>query len=145
MERYCTYQDRCHQEVERKLLEMRMIPEARDLIILHLLQGDYLNETRFAQSFARGKFKTKRWGKKRILQELKVRKISVFNQKIALKEIEENDYLDTFHTLAEKRWEQLDGERSVQKKKKKFADYLLYRGWESDLIWAKIKELTEKK
>ena len=85
MQRYCTYQERCHKEVHKKLKELRMIPEAIDQIVHHLLQHNYLNETRFAQAFARGKFKNKYWGKNRIIQELKMREISAFNIKIALK------------------------------------------------------------
>ena len=54
LERYCSYQERCHREVEKKLYEMRMIPEACELIILHLLEHNFLNEERYAKSFARG-------------------------------------------------------------------------------------------
>ncbi len=117
-----------------------MIPEAVDLIIHHLITNDYLNETRFAQAFVRGKFRIKKWGKKRLIRELKIREISQYNIKLSLKEITEADYLSTFHALAEKRWLQLASETHIQKKKKKFADYLLYRGWESNLIWEKIRE-----
>ncbi|NND62800.1 MAG: RecX family transcriptional regulator, partial [Flavobacteriaceae bacterium] len=131
LEHYCAYQERCHKEVHQKLREMRMIPEAIDLIIHHLIQHNYLNETRFAQAFARGKFRTKKWGKIRITRELKMRDISAYNVKIALKEIPESEYLSTFHTLAEKRWNQLKTESNPQKRKKKFVDYLMYRGWES--------------
>ncbi len=120
---------------------MRMIQAAADQIIAHLLEHNFLNETRFAQAFARGKFRTKKWGRNRIVRELKMRDISQYNIKLALKEISEADYLATFHELSEKRWQQLNSEENLQRKKKKFADYLLYRGWESQIIWAKIKEL----
>ena len=141
LERYCGYQERCHKEVRKKLKEMRMIQAAADQIIAHLLEHNFLNETRFAQAFARGKFRTKKWGRNRIVRELKMRDISQYNIKLALKEISEADYLATFHELSEKRWQQLNSEENLQRKKKKFADYLLYRGWESQIIWAKIKEL----
>ena len=67
MEQYCAYRERCHKEVNEKLVEMRMVPEARDYIIDHLLRHDFLNETRFSQAFARGKFRIKKWGKIRIV------------------------------------------------------------------------------
>ena len=79
MERYCAYQERCHKEVQQKLKQMRMIPEAIDQIIYHLLQHNFLNETRFSQAFARGKFRTKKWGKNRIISELTFREISKYN------------------------------------------------------------------
>ena len=118
-----------------------MIPEAIDLIILHLLQHNFLNETRFAQAFARGKFNHKKWGKQRIVRELKLRDISKYNIDLALKEISESDYLTTFNALAEKRFLQLASEKNLQRKRKKLVDYLLYRGWESYLIYEKAREL----
>ena len=142
MERYCAYQERCHKEVQRKLYEMRMIPEAINHIINHLLQHNFLNETRFSQSFARGKFRAKKWGRIRIVRELKLREISQFNIKIALKEIPDLEYYHTFEALAEKRLQQLEFEKDIQKKRKKFADYLFYRGWESELVYAKVNDIT---
>ena len=143
MEHYCAYQERCHKEVQQKLRDMRMIPEAIDQIIHHLLQHNFLNETRFSQAYARGKFRTKKWGKNRIIRELKFREISAYNLKLALKEIPESDYLSAFDALAEKRMTQLLSEKNLQKKRKKLADYLLYRGWESHLVWEKVHELVK--
>jgi len=140
MERYCAYQERCHKDITDKLKGMRMIPEARAHIIAHLIQENYLNEERFAKSFTRGKFNIKKWGKNRIVLELRRRDISAYNIKSALTEINENEYLDTLDTLAQKRVAQLR-ETNVFKKRRKLADYLLYRGWEPDLVYAKTKEL----
>ena len=140
LEYYCAYQDRCHKEVVDKLRQMRMIPQAIDQIVVHLIEENYLNEERFAQSFARGKFNVKKWGKRRIVNELKSRNISSYNITTALKEIDDTDYLQAFDKLAEKRSAQLtDG--NAQKRRKKLADYLLYRGWESHLVYDKVKEL----
>lgn len=141
MERYCAYQERCHKEVQQKLKDMRMIPEAIDQIVHHLLQHNFLNETRFAQAFARGKFSAKKWGKRRIVNELKLREISKYNIGLALKEISETEYMATFHALADKRLAQLTSETNLQKKRKNLADYLLYRGWESGLVYEKVREL----
>ena len=142
LERYCVYQDRCHKEITSKLYDYRMIPETHDIIIVHLIEHDFLNEERFSKSFARGKFRIKKWGKKRIVRELKFKDISAYNIKVALKEIDEEEYLKTFNQLAQKRFESIN-ETNIQKKRKKLADYLLYRGWESSLVYAKINELVK--
>lgn len=141
LEGYCAYQERCHQEVVTKLQGMGMIPLAIDTIVSHLIKENYLNEERFAKSFASGKFNIKKWGKKRIVAELKVRDISKYNIQSALNEIDDNQYLKTFEALAKKRLEQIK-EKEIQKKKKKLADYLLYRGWESHLVYEKVNELV---
>ena len=140
IESYCAYQDRCHKEVVSKLKDMGMIPLAIDTIIAQLIEDRFLNEERFAKSFARGKFKIKKWGKNRIVRELKFRDISKYNITTALKEIEPEVYLTTLDNLAKKRLDQIT-ETNTQKRGKKLADYLLYRGWESHLVYEKLKEL----
>ena len=140
MEHYCVYQERCHQEVVQKLKGFGMIPQVIDHIVAHLINENYLNEERFAKSFARGKFRIKKWGKNRIVNELRARTISRFIIQSALKEIPEGDYLDSLESLATKRLSEIK-ETHPQKRKKKLADYLLYRGWESHLVYNQIKEL----
>ncbi|SEK88634.1 regulatory protein [Aquimarina amphilecti] len=140
MEHYCAYQDRCHKDVSQKLTTMKLIPEAKEKIILHLIEHNFLNEERFAKSFARGKFRIKKWGKQRIVRELKFRQISEYCIKVALKEISENDYLETFHEIAEKKFNTIS-ETDTYRKRKKLIDYLLYRGWENQLVFEKINDL----
>ena len=140
LEKYCTYQDRCHKEVEQKLKQMRMIPEAVESIIVDLIQDNHLNEERFAKAYVRGKFSIKKWGKVRLTLELKQRQISKYLIKTALTEIDPDDYLQTFHALAEKKAQTLT-ETNPFKRKKKLADYLLYRGWESHLVYDKVNAL----
>lgn len=140
LERYCAYQERCHADVREKLRGMRMIPQAIDEVITHLIEHDFLNEERFARLYARSKHRQKSWGRLRIQRELKARDISHFNIRAAMKEIPEAGYLDTLDQLARKKLEQLSGD-SILRKKRKLADYLLYRGWENDLVYSKVHEL----
>jgi regulatory protein len=140
LERYCAYQERCHQEVEQKLLSMGMIPEACHQIMSHLMQHGFLNEGRFASSYVRSKFRQKSWGRNRLRMELKRRDISPLNIKQALSEIKEAEYLEAFESLVEKRLNQLTSEKNLQKKRRKLADYLLYRGWESGLVYDVVQD-----
>lgn len=141
LEQYCSYQERCHDEVVAKLKAMRMIPQAIDTIVVHLIEHNFLNEARFAVSFARGKHRIKKWGKIRIVAELKQRNISKYNIEQALKEISTEDYTTTFHETAEKHWNSIT-EKSLPKKKKKFCDFLLRKGFESHLIFEKLNDLA---
>ena len=142
IEYFCAYQERCHEEVVSKLWTMKMDSGEIDQIMVHLIASNFLNEERFACSFARGKHRIKHWGKIRIINELKYRKISQTLINIALKEITLEEYLDTFHTLAERHWESIQ-ETNVLKKRKKFSDYLVRRGFESNLVYDKVKELEK--
>lgn len=137
MEHYCAYQERCHDEIIQKLKSLNMIPQAIDTILVHLIDNNFLNEERFACSFARGKFRIKHWGKRRIINELKARNISKYNIDRALKEIPNEEYLETFHLIADKQWDTIN-ENNLLKKKKKVMDYLLRKGYESNLVQEKI-------
>jgi regulatory protein len=140
IEHYCAYQERCHTEVEQKLRTMKMDSEEIDEIIAHLIGYNFLNESRFACSFARGKHRIKHWGRVRIVNELKFRNITTYNINLALKEIPQEEYTSTFDTVSERQWETIR-ETNMLKKRKKFCDYLLRRGFESNLIYEKVKEL----
>ncbi len=142
LQNYCAYQERCHQEVRQKLKEMRMIPEAVDKIIVHLLDHNFLNEERFAKTFVSGKFRIKRWGKHRLTLELKKKGISKHNINLAISQIHSTEYIEVFNDLAEKKAISIL-ENDKWKKKKKLTDYLLYRGWESHLVFDKVNELIK--
>lgn len=142
LEHYCAYQERCHKEVVQKLKGMYMIPEAIDVIVVHLIQQNFLNEERFSKTFVSGKFKIKGWGRSRLTFQLKQKDISKVNINQALAEISDEEYIDYFNDLAEKRVH-LIKEPNKYKKKKKFIDYFLYRGWESYLVYDKANELIK--
>ena len=140
LKRYCSYQDRCHNEVEKKLKEFDLIEEAKNKILFNLINENYLNESRFSENFVRGKFKIKNWGKIKIVKELKSRNISDINIKRGLMEIDEVEYKNKLENIFNKKLSSL-GNQSVINKKKKIFSYLSYRGWETNLIYEKINQI----
>tara|TARA_B100001027_G_scaffold7061_1_gene4519 strand:- start:115 stop:483 length:369 start_codon:yes stop_codon:yes gene_type:complete len=109
-------------------------------VITKLIDGGYLNETRFCKEFSIGKFNHKNWGKNRIISELKKRKISNKNIEMGLNEIDEKRYLKKFNELFEKQHNKHNGKNDVYTKKKIF-DYFSYRGWDKDLIFKRLNKL----
>ena len=142
MEYFCAYQERCYKEVEDKLYSFTLSISEKEQVLTYLIENNFINEERFAQSFVRGKHNYKFWGKNRIVNELKFRNISSRNIQTALKEIPKEVYLENFHRLAEKQWNSIT-ERKGQKKNKKFVDFLLRKGYESDMIFEKLNELNK--
>lgn len=130
---YCAYQERCQREVREKLHEKGVYGNPAEDLIAEMITEGFLNEERFAQSFFRGKFRMKKWGRNKILQELKLRQISPNCIKSGLKEIEEDEYLETLDQLVEKKWLSIS-EKELFRKKNKVFQYLIGRGFESDLI-----------
>ena len=133
MEHYCAYQDRCHYDVEKKMREFFLIPEAKDEILLSLMNDKFLNEERFAKSFARGRFRIKHWGKRKIVQELKKRNISEYLIKEGLKEIDTSEYYTTIETLIEKKKTSVKAKNDYELRNK-LISFMLNKGYEYELV-----------
>lgn len=107
-----------------------------------LIKQDFLNEERYARSFARGKFRLKKWGRNKIKQQLYARRISDYCIRKAMTEIEEEDYIDTLREVIDKKVNQLEDQPKLIRKDKAIK-YALSRGYESNLIFKIVKELEE--
>jgi len=140
LQSYCAYQDRCHKEVRSKLLDLGVYGDDLEEVIVELIEEKFLDEERFACSFARGKFRYKKWGRMKIKQELKRKDISAYCLKKAMEEIEEEDYLDTLDGLIQKKNSQL-ADTNDYHRKQKIAQFVFRKGYESNLIWERINEI----
>ena len=138
LQRYCAYQDRCHQEVRTKLISLGIYGDTLEQIIAELISEKFLDEERFARSYARGKFRVRQWGRKRIRMELKKRKVSDYCIRKGLEEIDEISYLDTLQKVLKKYGASLR-EKDPYKRKMKLAKYAMDRGFESELVWSQLK------
>lgn len=134
MQSWCAYQERCQQDTRDKLYELGLWPEAVEEVIARLIEENFLNEERFATSFARGKFSIKKWGRIKIRQELKQKKIGDYCLKKAMKEIDEQEYMITLKKLIDAK-RKLIKEKNPVKLKYKLAAYVLSKGYERDLVF----------
>ena len=132
-EHYCAYQERSQQEVRDKLYEWGLYPNAIENVIVQLIAGNFLNEERFANAYARGKFNQKGWGKNKIKQGLKFKKVSDVLIRKALNNINGDDYLQVLQQILQKKARLLT-EKDPYKRKYKLHQYALSRGYENDLI-----------
>ena len=142
---YCSYQERCYSEIKEKLYSFRLGKKDVEALISQLIEENYLNEERFAQLFAGGKFRMKQWGRVKIGYELKQKNISEYCIKQGLKEISEDDYIKTLKKLAAAKWKSLKAEKNVFVRKNKTMNYLLQKGYEISLASEALALLQEKK
>lgn len=134
---FCTYQERTQDEVRKKLSEWKVFSEEAEEIIAWLILENFINEERFAKIFAGGKFRIKNWGKRKITFELKSRKLSPYCIQSALREISDEDYKEKIGVLIKKKSIGLIESNSLIKKQK-IANYLITKGYESELIWSHL-------
>ena len=132
--KYCAYQERCHQEVRSKLYELKVEKKDIESILSQLIENGSLNEERFARAFVRGRFRIKKWGRKKIIAELKRRQITQHCIARAIKEIDEAAYRNTLSSLYTAKLLTLKNEKNKFLKHRKIKDYLLQKGYELALI-----------
>ena len=141
LKHYCGYQERSHAEAKEKLYAYGLYKQEVEEIISRLIEEDYLNEERFATAFAGGKFRMKGWGKIKITQALKEKRVSDYCIKKAMKEIEESKYDSSLKKFAAVKWQSLKSEKNIFIKMKKTQDHLLQKGYELQLVNAAINKL----
>lgn len=134
IKQYCAYQERCHSETRDKLYSFGLNKAEVEEIISTLIVENYLNEERFAIHYAGGKFRMKQWGKNKIKQALKFKQVSDYCIKKALKEIDSKEYENAFRKLVEQKLRSLKSEKNIFIKKRKLQDFLLMKGYESEII-----------
>jgi len=136
---YCAMQDRCQWEVERKMKEWGISDEIIENILTDLILDKFVDEERFSESFCRGKFRIKRWGKVKIKNELKIKKISKNCINKGLLQIENKEYMKVLKDLYIKKRDSLkDANQFIRKGK--IAKHLQQKGFESKLIWELINK-----
>jgi regulatory protein len=138
IEYYCNYQERCQSEVRDKLYTFGLDTDDVNELLAHVVKSGLVNEERFAILFAGGKFRQKQWGRGRIKQELKFKKISDYSIKKALLEIDDADYIKTLEKVADKYYKTLKDKFNYIKEQK-LIKHLNQKGFEYDLIQDYLK------
>jgi regulatory protein len=140
---YCAYQERSHFEVKEKLYSFGLRKNNVEESMAKLIEDDLLNEERFAKTFARGKFSLKKWGRVKIEYELKQKRVSAYNIRKGMDEIDEEKYNETLQKLAVTKWKLLKNEQYINRQAKTMR-FLLQKGFESDFAQQAVKKIREE-
>lgn len=145
LQRYCAYRERCRHEIRQKLSDLGYWGERADEIMNQLADERFWDEPRFAHVFASDKFRLKRWGRIKIRQGLKQKRVpNVFIEEALKEEINEDDYWKTLLYLTEKKRKTLPQVTNHLELKQKLMRFLLQKGYESNLIWKAIDEVLSE-
>ena len=137
---YCLYQERCVKEVKNKLFSLKVSSKSSNDIIEYLIDNDYLNEERYNKMFIQGKLRIKKWGRIKLKYELRLKGIDIKIINKHINQISEEDYIKYFNEFSTNKIKFLKG--STDQKKRSFINYFTYRGWENDLIYQKLKDIS---
>ena len=140
IQNFCSYQERCIRDIERKLRDWTVQKKLIPVIIDQLQKDGYLNEARFALAFASGKFRINKWGRQKIEFEMRLRGLTEPMIRIGLKEIDEEEYRRVLHSTIIKKLKELiaDNDPNIREK---LISSVHGKGFEMDLIIAAADEL----
>ena len=142
MRRYCAYRERSHKEVRSKLIDLKVYGINLERVMAQLIEEDFLNELRYAQSYVSGKFRINKWGKRKILNGLKSQFISPYCIRKAMLEIDDSEYIDTLYQLLCKKMRQYDKEDQFVAKNK-LIKYATGRGYSYEVIKEQLDRLMK--
>lgn len=140
---YCSYQERYTKQLWDKLEQWGVRENKRDDIIKQMQKESYLDDNRYAQFYARGKHKTRKWGRIRIKMELQAKGLNQDVIKEALYAIDDDDYLTNLKELLENKLASLSKEKNEYIKKNKAAQSLMRKGYEGDLVWDILRNTVD--
>jgi regulatory protein len=140
---FCSYQERTQQEVREKLYGQNVDKDEIEEVIVKLIQENFINEERFARTYAGGKFRIKRWGRLKIIQSLKQKGLSAYCIKKGIEEIQDRDYENSIMYLIEKK-EKEEKERNPFKRKDRISKFIIRKGYEPELVWDILNRIYKK-
>jgi regulatory protein len=140
---FCAYQERCISEVAGKLKAWKVGQKRAEKIMEQLIREDYLNEERFARSFAGGKFRINHWGKSKIIYELEKRQVPDLIIQIGLEEIGEEEYSETLKELIRRKNREIR-EPDALKRKQKLIAFGIQKGYHYGMVKEAVEGLIRE-
>jgi regulatory protein len=136
---YCAYQERTQQEVRHKLWDLGIKYDQAEEVIAYLTNENFINEERFALTYAGGKFRIKKWGRLKIKEGLQQKGVSAYCLNLALKSLDEDEYLQTLREIIDKK-DFIEREANPFKRNHKIARFAISKGYEPELVWSILKD-----
>ncbi len=136
---YCACRETTQKDVVGKLYRYGLSTVETENIVVQLIEEGFLNEERFACAYVREKFYFRKWGRRKILQELELKEVSHHHIKKGMQEIDPDEYEATMFDLIEKKKTQIRSDDHLEVRSK-VGKYLIRKGYEPDLVWALLSK-----
>lgn len=140
LEELCARAEHCSSEILQKLRNWGISSADADAILESLKSRRFVDDTRFAVSFVRDRYRYARWGRVKIRLQLRAKHIDPDVIEDALAEIDEPEYLAILETLVKAKARTIEDPKSYESRTKLFR-FALNRGFETSLISRCINKL----
>ena len=138
----CARSEQCESDIVRKIYSKGLGSSDVDWILQNLRERAFVDDARFARSFARDKVRFSAWGRRKIRAALIAKRISEATIGDAFEQIDPDDYADALARAARAKAANLD--LAERDDRVKLFRHLVSRGFESDIAMAEIKQLCRR-
>ena len=142
-ERYCANEEQCRTSVRKKLCDWGASMDASSRIVNRLVDQGFIDERRFARAYCSSKLRNQKWGRLKVVYQLRSKQIPPKYITEALAEVTEEEYQALVHLVADSKWNSYDPAEPLAKRKSKLNTFLASRGYESENIQAILAGYTQ--
>lgn len=139
----CAESEKCKDDVTQKAVKWGLTREEAEKIADRLEAENFINELRYAQFYARDKYRFSKWGRKKIEYMLRAKHISSENITSALEQIPEDDYTEILTNLLHSKIKTTKYS-SMQELKMKLFRYCASKGYEIDNISKTVNKVIKE-
>ena len=139
-ERYCANEEQCRTSVRKKLCDWGATPNTSTKIVNRLIDQGYIDERRYARAYVASKLRNQKWGRLKVIYQLRSKQVPPKFITEALAEIPDEEYRNILIDVAKTKWDTYPGTETYSKWRSKLITFLASRGYESPEIQAMIAE-----
>jgi len=139
----CSTSEKCEREIREKLLKWQLCETDVEKIITHLKQENYMDEMRYARLYTQDKHRFTKWGKAKIVFELKNKGISSKAINEAITTIDFENYSEQLKSLLVSKLKSINY-KNLYDTKAKLYRFGMSKGFENELVLKTIDEMLNK-
>ncbi|MEM8894659.1 MAG: regulatory protein RecX [Bacteroidota bacterium] len=140
---YCAYRERCSQEVREKLEQYQCSEDEIEDLLCYFQSEGFLDDSRFVEAYAKDKFRQNKWGKIKIRQYLKQKRLPNDLIQAGLNQIPSDEYDAMIDGLVRRKYELVKGANDYIRSNKT-AQSIIAKGFEPDLVWEVLKTIDDQ-
>lgn len=134
LEALCARSEQCSHEVTQKLWKWGICGDAAKEILDRLVDGRYVDDRRYAESFVRDKYRFARWGRVKIRMSLVAKRISRDVIDEAMTAIDVREYASMAYRTVSAKLRQLPADMPRAEMRARLLRFAMGRGYETALI-----------
>lgn len=132
-EAYCSVAEHCKEEVLCKLKQWGAPLDSFETIVNQLEKEGFIDELRYAGAFVRDKYRFAQWGRQKILQALKMKRVPACHVTEAINEIDEEEYMDILTSLLRKKQKSIKANTDYERTGK-LIRFAVGKGYEMGIV-----------